>query len=374
MGEYFPEKMQRVRRSISQETCHVSMSLCTPGRGEEHGGIMRNVTKKLWAACVCAVLLVTAACGKGAEGQGGKPAPTSAAATQSPETTSAPEDETPGVETGPYSVTLPDKTVLELAGTPKRIVSMGPNITDMLFALGAGDYVVGRTDYCDTPAGVEDIPSVGTLFTPDVEKILSLAPDLVIGSLLFSEETQKQLSDLGIPVAVLYDSKSIDGIYDMIRALGALTGRVEEGDALAEQTKKQIDDAAARYAGEEYADFTAPTVYYVSGYGEYGDYTAGGDTYIGRLLTAAGGQNIAQDVKGWVISHEVLLEADPQIIIIGEGMAADFCATPGYEELSAVKNNRVFEFDLYHLLERQSHRNAEIFVQLAELFHTPVTP
>lgn len=271
-------------------------------------------------------------------------------------------------------MTLPDGMVLELAGTPQRIVSMGPNITDMLFALGAGDRVVGRTDYCDTPAGVENIPSVGTLFTPDVEKILSLAPDLVIGSLLFSEETQKQLSDLGIQVAVLYDSKSIEGIYDMIRALGALTGQSEEGEALAERTKKQIEDAAAKYTGGEYADFKAPTVYYVSGYGEYGDYTAGGDTYIGQLLAAAGGENIAQDVEGWVISREVLIEADPQIIIIGDGMAADFCATPGYEELSAVKNNRVFEFDLYHLLERQSHRNAEIFVQLAELFHTPLTP
>ncbi len=165
--------------------------------------------------------------------------------------------------------------------------------------------------------------------------ILSLEPDLVIGSLLFSEETQKQLEDMGIKVAVLYDSKSVDGIYDMIRAIGALTGQNKEGDALAERTQKQIEDAVAKYSGAEYKDFVAPTVYYVSGYGESGDYTAGGDTYIGQLLEAA-----------------------------------DFCAAPGYQELSAVKNNRVFEFDVYHLLERQSHLNAEIFVQLAELFHT----
>ncbi|MDE6875470.1 MAG: ABC transporter substrate-binding protein [Lachnospiraceae bacterium] len=372
----------------------MSMILCASGRGEKHGGMMKNITKRLWAALFCAAVLITGACGKGANENSANPTPTSAGAAQSPEeptpatmTTPPAEPEAKATPTGegnepsgsaaegaPYYVTLPDGMVLELAGTPQRIVSMGPNITDMLFALGAGDRVVGRTDYCDTPAGVENIPSVGTLFTPDVEKILSLAPDLVIGSLLFSEETQKQLSDLGIQVAVLYDSKSIEGIYDMIRALGALTGQSEEGEALAERTKKQIEDAAAKYTGGEYADFKAPTVYYVSGYGEYGDYTAGGDTYIGQLLAAAGGENIAQDVEGWVISREVLIEADPQIIIIGDGMAADFCATPGYEELSAVKNNRVFEFDLYHLLERQSHRNAEIFVQLAELFHTPLTP
>ncbi len=318
---------------------------------------MKNATKRLFTMLLCAVVLITmAACGRSADGEGENET------SKTPTATTAPD--------GSYSVTLPDKTVLELSGTPKRIVSMGPNITDILFELGVGERVVGRTDYCDTPKGVENIPSVGTLFSPNVEMILSLEPDLVIGSLLFSEETQKQLEDMGIKVAVLYDSKSVDGIYDMIRAIGALTGQNKEGDALAERTQKQIEDAVAKYSGAEYKDFVAPTVYYVSGYGESGDYTAGGDTYIGQLLEAAGGNNIAKDVEGWVIAHEVLIEADPQIIIVGEGMAADFCVAPGYKELSAVKNNRVFEFDVYHLLERQSHLNAEIFVQLAELFHT----
>ena len=338
----------------------MSIFLRAPGRGEKHGGIMKNVTKGLWVLLFCTVLLVNmAACGKE---ETPELTPT--------ETGNNPSDASDAGEA--YSVTLPDGTVLEFTDTPKRIISMGPNITDILFELGAGDRVVGRTDYCDTPKEVAAIPSVGTIFTPDIEAVLALEPDLVIGSLLFSEETQKQMEDLGIKVAVLYDSENMEGVYQIIRTLGELTGLTKEGNALADQTRKAIEDTIAKYAGEEYAHFSAPTVYYVSGYGETGDYTSGGTTFIGQILTSAGGRNIAQDVEGWMITHELLLEADPQIIIIGEGMAADFCTTPGYEGLSAVKNNHVFEFDVYHLLERQSHRNAEIFVQLAELFHTPL--
>lgn len=371
---------------------------------------MKGLKKKLWAMLLSVAMLATmTACGDKetnttpttapeltvteaptdapepteAEAPTDTPEPTEAEApTDTPEPTEAeaPADTTEPtpteepVETAdtPYSVTLPDGTVLEFDSVPQRIVSMGPNITDMLFKLGAGDRVVGRTNYCDDPAEVESIPSVGTIYTPDVEMILTLEPDLVIGSTHFSEETEQQLTELGIKVAVLYDGSDMEGVYDIIRALGELTGLKAEGDALAAETKQLIDDTIAKYAGEEYADFVAPTVYYVVGYGEWGDYTAGGSTFIGQLLTAAGGNNVAQDVEGWSIDHEALIEADPQIIVIGEGMAADFCATPGYEELSAVKNSMVVELDTYHMLDRQGYKNAIIFEQLAELFHTPV--
>lgn len=360
---------------------------------------MKDLKKKLWAMLLSVAMLATmTACGGKETGADPTQAPeptVTEAPTDTPEpteadtpdeTTEPTEAEAPAdtteptptekpVETAdtPYSVTLPDGTVLEFESAPQRIVSMGPNITDMLFKLGAGDRVVGRTDYCDDPAEALDIPSVGTISKPDVEAILALEPDLVIGSTHFSEETEQQLTELGIKVAVLYDGSDMEGVYDIIRALGELTGLKAEGEALAAETKQLIDDTIAKYAGDEYADFAAPTVYYVVGYGEWGDYTAGGTTFIGQLLTAAGGNNVAQEVEGWSIDHEALIEADPQIIIIGEGMAADFCATPGYEELSAVKNGMVVELDTYHMLDRQGYKNAIIFEQLAELFHTPVS-
>ncbi len=268
-----------------------------------------------------------------------------------------------------FTVELSDGTSLKLEKAPERIVSMGPNITDILFKLGAGDRVVGRTNYCDYPEEAQSIPSVGTISKPDIEALLELKPDLVIGSTHFSEETEKQLNDLGIPVAVLYDGENMDSVYEIIRKAGELTGRKEEGEKLAADTKKRVDDTIAKYQGAEYADFVSPTVYYVVGYGEYGDYTAGGNTFIGQLLTAAGGANIAQEVEGWSIDHEKLVEADPEIIVIGLGQAAGFCAAPGYEELSAVKNGRVYELDTYHLLERQGYQNADALEQLAQLFH-----
>lgn len=342
---------------------------------------MRNF-KKLWAMLLCTAMLATlSACGGNETQETPTVAPTAepsegptAAPTAGPseEPTAAPTEEP--VADASYSVTLPDGTVLELSKTPQRIVSMGPNITDILFKLGAGARVVGRTDYCDFPAEAAGIPSVGTIYTPDVEAILALQPDLVIGSAHFTEDTEKQLTDLGIPVAVLYDGADMNGVYEIIRALGELTGLKEAGEALATETQKTIDDTIAHYAAEEYADVEAPTVYYVVGYGEWGDYTAGGQTFIGQLLSAAGGNNVAQDIDGWTIDHEALIEADPQIIVIGLGMAADFCATPGYEELSAVKNNCVVELDTYHMLDRQGYQNAAIFVQLAALFHGEEIP
>lgn len=298
-------------------------------------------TKKIWALLLCAAMLagLSACSGKAKEEEKG----------------------------AGYAVELPDGTSLKFEKVPERIVSMGPNITDILFKLGAGDQVVGRTDYCDYPEALK-VPSVGTVYEPDIEAIIELKPDLVIGSAIFSEDAGKRLTELGIPVAVLYDSGNMDGVYEIIRKAGELAGKKEEGNRLAEETKKLADDTIAKYQGEEYADFVRPTVYYALDYG-YGDYTAGGDTFIGQLIAAAGGDNIAQDIEGWSIDHERLVEADPKIILVRLGEAEKFCKTPGYEELGAVKNGRVYEIDADHLLDRQGYRNAEALKQLAELFH-----
>ena len=103
-------------------------------------------------------------------------------------------------ESAGYPVTVTDSNgdSFTIEKEPMKIISMAPNITELIYQLGVQDKLVGRTDYCDFPAEVSEIESVGSLQTPDIEKIISLKPDLVIASTHFSDETQKQLTDLGI--------------------------------------------------------------------------------------------------------------------------------------------------------------------------------
>jgi iron complex transport system substrate-binding protein len=111
-----------------------------------------------------------------------------------------------------------------------------------------------------------------------------------------------------------------------------------------------------------------PTVYYAVSYGEYGDYTAGGDTFVNKMISLAGGVNIAEDVSGWSYSLEKLVEQDPDIILVNQYMLEDFLATPPYNELSAVLNGRVYGINS-DLIEHQGYRNAEGVAVLAEIFY-----
>lgn len=268
------------------------------------------------------------------------------------------------VVTYPVEITDSNGTKITLDKEPIKIVSAAPNITQMIFALGAGEKLVGRTDYCDDPAEVADIESIGTLQEPNIEKILELQPDIVIASTHFEDEAEKKLTDAGIKVAVLYEEHEMNGVYTMIDTMGTIVNKKEEADKKVAEMKATFDEVAAAVKDQK-----QPTVYYVVGYGEYGDYTAGGDTFIHGLITMAGGDNIAKDVKGWTYSKESLLEADPDVIIIGLGQAEDFKKAEGYSELTAVKEGRVYEFDTNHYFNQQGCRNAEGVKELAKILY-----
>lgn len=266
--------------------------------------------------------------------------------------------------TYPVDLTDSDGKVITIESAPEKIVSVAPNMTELVFLLGEGDKVIGRSDYCDTPAEVTNIPSVGTLYTPDIEAIVALEPDVVLVSTHFDEENEQKLKDLGITVLCLYEEHDIYGVYTMIETLGTLLNRVDEANGLVQNMKDTFESVTTAIEGQE-----QPTVYYVVGYGEYGDYTAGGDTFVNGLLTLAGGDNVAKDVSGWNYSLESLLEADPDVIIVGIGQAEEFKAAEHYRDLTAVKEGRVYEFDGYHLFDRQGYSNAEGVKELAKLLY-----
>ncbi|PKL11474.1 MAG: ABC transporter substrate-binding protein [Spirochaetae bacterium HGW-Spirochaetae-8] len=263
--------------------------------------------------------------------------------------------------------------MIELQQAPRRIVSLSPNVTETLFALGLGDAVVGRTDYCDFPTEAAVVASMGDLFSPSVEKILSMEPDLVIISTLGQAQTITAVEATGVPIAFLNGSETMEGTYHLINGIGELTGTKSKAQALVASMRQDIASINAKIAGE-----SVPSVYYVAGFGEWGDFTATGDTFIHDLLTLAGGRNIAADAVNWSFQLELLVEADPDYIILPPSWGstftdtkAEFIAAPGYRDLSAVKADRLFPVD-NGMVERQGPRSAQAVAAIARILHPEV--
>ncbi|MEM5946963.1 ABC transporter substrate-binding protein [Spirochaetia bacterium 38H-sp] len=248
---------------------------------------------------------------------------------------------------------------------PERVVSLAPSITEIVFALGKGKSLVGRTDYCDYPSEVKGIESVGSLMQPNLEKIAALRPDVVIAASHVTKEAVTKLEELGIPVAVLDYPQSFEGTYEAIIEVGKLLGAQQQADMIIDDIEQDILDVMSAIG-----DSNRPRVYYVVSYGQYGDYTAGKGTFIDTLINMAGGVNVASDVEGWQYSAEKLLEKDPDIIIVSKywDTKKGFMSTAPYNQLTAVKKGNVIEID-NNLVDRQGPRIGKGLKELAKAIH-----
>jgi iron complex transport system substrate-binding protein len=265
---------------------------------------------------------------------------------------------------------------LQLYEYPERIVSLAPNMTETLFRLGAGELVVGRTDYCDYPPAAAEIPSVGTITNPNMEQILSLRPDLIVGSTHFLKETLEALENLRIPVylGIIYDD--YEDVFSMIMTLASLVNRTEEAENIISDMRRR--KAAVEAAVEKAAE--KPRVYYLISFGDAGDFTAGKGTFISSLIKSAGGINAGDDIEGWRYTVEALFRNEPDIILcgtlsggVGSGSLEKLSRTPPYNRLAAVKAGRVYEID-NNLLDRIGPRNIEGLEMLAKIFHGDIFP
>jgi len=251
---------------------------------------------------------------------------------------------------------------ISLDTAAQRVVSLSPGITETVFALGYGDRLVGRTQYCDYPPEAASVPAVGSLMEPDTETIVALKPDIVIASTHFSKDSLERLVSAGLNVAVLMGQESFEGVYDgVIRPVSVILGDPDAGDALVASMEATVDNALTK-AGS----FTGrPSVYYVVGFGEGGDWTAGGDTFISEMIEMAGGRNIAADVSGWSYSLEAIVEGDPDLILLPGWAEGIFKTTPVYADLRAVKEGNAIAID-ENAIVREGPRLAEGFASLVD--------
>lgn len=255
---------------------------------------------------------------------------------------------------------------IALPAFPRRIVSLSPNITETLFALDLAHTLVGRTDYCDYPAEAVTVQSMGDLFSPSIENIVAARPDLVIISNLGQMQTVEAIERSGIPVAFLDEPGTMEGTFRIIELVGRITGAAEPATRIIEGMKATLEEVRSTIGPPPY-----PTAYYVAGFGEWGDFTATGDTYLHDIISYAGADNIAADAVNWTYQLELLISQDPDIIILPPMWASTFERTreefvnhPSYADLRAVKSNRIITIES-NLMERQGPRSAEAVQQLA---------
>lgn len=269
-----------------------------------------------------------------------------------------------------YPVTIKDSVDREvtLEKKPEKLLSLGPNMTEIVFALGLGEQLVAVTDYCDYPAETAGIEKIGSLTEPDLEKIAELDPDLVLASTHVSEDTMAKLDELHIPVLMLYDEHKLDGLKGILETLGQALDVQPRAAELVTDVFSRIEAVRADLKEQE-----PVRGYYVVGFGEYGDYTAGGDTFAHEILEAAGIDNIAGDIQGWSYSLEKLLEEDPDIILIPLWAEGVFGTEEPYSELTAVKEGRVFAID-NNMIDRQGPRNADAVEAIAKVVHEALVP
>ena len=250
-------------------------------------------------------------------------------------------------------------------GQELRIVSLSPNVTETLYALGAGETLVGRSDYCNYPEQVTALPSVGTLYNPSLETLLSLEPTVAISSAFVPEDFLSSVERAGIEVVQLDTQQTFQGTYGLIRKISEVVGKQSEAELMILSMQNTVREVVSSYKNE-----TKPSVYMVIDFGGF-DATATGDTFLGEMIELAGATNVAKDARNWTYSKELLMEADPEILLLnprwgesGEATIQEFRTTKPYSDLSG----EIIVFDA-DSTSRQGPRSADALKALAALIH-----
>ncbi len=199
---------------------------------------------------------------------------------------------------------------VEVPENPQRIVSLAPSVTEILFALGLGKKVVGVTEYSDFPAEALRKENIGTYIRPNIEKIVSLRPDLVIATAGGNpKRVVEQIEALGLAVFTTFP-KEIEGIYESIRTIGNLTGTGKQAELLSHSLEKEMAEIADRVKGLE-----KKKVFFQLG--TIPLHTTGSGTFVDQLITLAGGVNIAgnETTRYPVYSMEAVIMGKPDVIL-----------------------------------------------------------
>ncbi len=224
----------------------------------------------------------------------------------------------------------PVEDVVANTTQPQRIVSLAPHLTELIFALGAQDKLVGVSQYSDYPSAASALPRIGDAFRVDQEQLALARPDLILA---WDSGTPKQvvheLRQRGYRVEVIH-SKGLSGVSSAIRQLGGLTGTTGKAVAIAAEFEGGLQDLAERYS-------TLPSIRVFYQISLRPLYTINKDHAISELIEICGGKNIFDDLSQLapLIGTEAVLDRDPEVILAGTDSLSPFAEWDRWQQLSA---------------------------------------
>ncbi|NLG50666.1 MAG: cobalamin-binding protein [Chloroflexi bacterium] len=305
---------------------------------------MREKLDRLPIVLLAIVALLLAGCSAPAA----TPTPPPPTATSAPPTAEPIATEAASADAGDFPLTITDSMnrTVTLEQVPERVISLAPSITEILFAVGAGEQVVGVTSFCNYPEEATTRQVVGGFdpSTISVEQIVALEPDLVFVEDHLQQPVIDALDQVGIPVMAVA-ARTVPGVYENIVLVGQVTGHVTEAEQVATSMRERIDAVAARV--ESIPVEQRPTVFW-----EMWDeplMTTGPETFTSQIIELAGGVNLFADVTENYpqVSMEEVVQRNPAAIMASDSMGEKLTVEqisqrPGWAEIDAVRDERIY--------------------------------
>jgi len=247
---------------------------------------------------------------------------------------------------------------------PNRIIPLGPAITEQLYILGVGDKIIANTIYCTRPPDAEKKEKIGTVVEQNIEKIISLKPDLVIATSLTNPRTIKKLKDLGIKVVSFIYAKSFDELCEHFIELGKIVGKKKESKEIVKRAKKEVENIYKKTKNLKKQKVIVQI-------GAKPLFVATKDSFINDFIKFAGGKNLGPKGSG-IYSREKILRQNPDVIIIttmGIAGEEEKKIWQKYKTLNAVKNNRIYIVDAHKLCSPTPISFVETLKEIVGILH-----
>jgi iron complex transport system substrate-binding protein len=252
---------------------------------------------------------------------------------------------------------------VEIPERVERIVSLTSSNTETLYALGAGEKLVGRDEYSYYPEEAKQEPVVGDYNGPNIEAIVALDADVVLASTKLQRDVIDKLESAGVCV-VGSEAGAFEDIGESIKLIAKVCGLEQNGEELVASMQERINAVAERADSED-----KPGVYFIMSYGDQGDWTSGPGSFINSMIELAGGKCVTADGPvTWInYSMEQLIERDPDILLLSSYFAVDeIKEASGYRELTAVKKGNIYPADA-DLISRPGPRIVECLERIADI-------
>lgn len=257
---------------------------------------------------------------------------------------------------------------VQVPANVKRIVSLAPNLTEIVFALGEADRLAGDTDYCDYPAEAAKKPHVGGPVNPNLEQVVALKPDLVLATAINRRETVDALARIGVPVYAT-DPHSVEDMIASIEHIGKVLEAEKTATPLAASLRERLSNLDRRIAGATprrvlFVVWTDPLI------------TVGRDSFIADALRRAGARSVVDVAAEWPrISFEEILRSQPEFLVFANAHAADaqrdidsLRTRPGWRDLDAMRRGNIVIVS--DAINRPAPRMVDAVEQLARAFHS----